>query len=265
MSVLRSKRAIAYSEFERQMAKIHRDLEQRMHALPVRYKKHVCKKLYEPMNRAYDALIMANEQKGRTNAINEKRQKCFATAIESIMEMEKPLMAFCNIRDVKDSSCELIGKEINYEISLIYGAAGWPKEEKPVFFVLRKEKSKRLAFLGKMEELHKYTFAKTAHAPNDCYDSLSTRINDFVTNALYDVHKANEKPPETRAEAEARDKRLKDAIDNLNDMQRPLVGLWVIMDYSEQIMNEWSHMIEEEIKILTGLRKKDSERYKGLK
>lgn len=265
MAVLRSKRTLAYSEFERQMAKIHQDLESRMHALPVRYKKHVCGKLYAPMNRAYDAVILANEQKGHNKAAQEKRQKCLSVAVKNIMAMERPLMAFLNIRDVKDASCELIGKALNFEISLIWGAAGWPTEEMPVFHSLKKEKFARLAFLGKMAALHRYTFEKTAHAPNDCFDSLSTRLDDFATNALYDVVMANDRMPTTRAEAEKRDAYLKDALDNLNAMQRPMVGLWNIMQYSEKIMDEWAGMLDEEITILTGLRSKDRERYKALR
>ena len=68
MGVLRSRRSIAYSEFERHMWKIHINLESRMHALPARYKKHICDKLYTPLSRAYDALIMADEQKGSAAA-----------------------------------------------------------------------------------------------------------------------------------------------------------------------------------------------------
>lgn len=264
MAVLRSRRTTAYSEFERNMGIIHKDLEQRMHALPVRYKKHICKGLYEPMNRAYDAVILANEQKGRGAAQAEKRQRQFTIAIESIMAMEKPLMAFINIRDIKPESCARIGESINREIALIYGAAKWPMEERPVFRIPRKEKFKRLAFLGKMAELHKYTIEKTAHAPNDCFDSLSARIDDFVTTALYDVVLANDKMPETRKEAEARDALLKDAIDNLNAMQRPMLGLWNIAQYSERIMDEWAGLLSEEIRILTGLREADRSRYKGL-
>lgn len=265
MAVLRSKRTLAYSEFERQMAKIHKDLSERMHALPARYKKHVCKKLYEPMNRAYDALILSDEQKGHSKTADEKRQKCFSVAIRNLLAMEKPLMAFENIREVKDTSCQMIGRELNFEISLIWGAAGWPKEEMPVFHSLKKEKFSRLAFLGKMAELHRYTFEKTAHAPNDCFDSLSCRIDDFATNALYDVVMANDRMPTTKAEADKRDAYLKDALDNLNAMQRPMVGLWNIMQYSENIMDEWAGMLDEEIAILNGLRNKDRERYKGLK
>ena len=130
---------------------------------------------------------------------------------------------------------------------------------------LKKEKFKRLAFLGKMAELHRYTFQKTAHAPHDCFDALSIRIDDFVTNALYDVVMANAKEPRTKAEAQTRDAWLKDAIDNLNAMQRPMVGLWNIMQYSEKIMDEWAGMIDEEIRILTGLREADRKRYSGLK
>lgn len=265
MAVLRSQQTLAYSEFERNMGIIHKDLEQRMHALPARYKKHICKRLYEPMNRAYDAVILANEQKGRGACQVQNRQKHFADAIQSIMAMEKPLMAFMNIRDIAPESCVRIGENINREIALIYGAAKWPMEERPMFHVPRKDKFKRLAFLGKMSELHKYTIDKTAHAPNDCFDSLSLRLDDFATNALYAVVMANDKIPETREEADRRDAFLKDAIDNLNAMQRPMLGLWNIVQYSERIMDEWAGLLSEEIRILTGLREADRNRYKGLK
>lgn len=265
MGVLRSRRGIAYSEFERNMSKIHADLENRMHALPARYKKHVCDKLYEPMNRAYNALIISDEQKGPAQAAKDNRQKYFREGITWLMRMEKPLMAFMNIRDVSENGANEIEKALNLEIALIYGAAGWPKEEKPVFHILHKNKFKRLAFLGKMSELHKYTFQKTAHAPNDAFDALSVRIDDFATNALYDVVMANQREPRTREEAQKRDAWLKDAIDNLNGMQRPMVGLWNVMDYSEKIMDEWAGMIDEELRILAGLREADRKRYSGLK
>ena len=275
MAVLRSKRGIAPSEFERNMAKIHRDLESRMHALPARYKKHLCEALYTPMNACYNALIIADEQKGGGPTGKDKRQKYFKAAMTYLMRMEKPLNAFINIRDIKDSVRAGIEKALNFEIALIWGAAGWDDaarraqygimEVKPVFRIFRKDKNKKLAFLGKMAELHKYTFQKTAHAPNSAFDALSRRIDDFATNALYDVNMANLREPTTREEAKTRDAWLKDAIDNLNGMQRPMVGLWNIMDYSETIMDEWSGMIDEELRILTGLRDADRKRYSGLK
>lgn len=264
MGVLRSKRGIAYSEFERNMWKIHMALEQRMHALPVRYKKHVNAKLYEPMNQTYNALIIADEQKGSAPAAKSKRQKYFQIAMYHLMKMEKPLMSFFNVRGVSEEGENQIEKAMNYEIALIWGAAGWEKEEKPVFHVLHKDKFRRLAFLGKMSELHRYTIQRTAHAPNDAFDALSVRIDDYVTNALYAVVMANVREPRTRAEAQRRDAWLKDAIDNLNAMQRPLVGLWNIMQYSETIMDEWAGMIDEELRILTGLREADRKRYSGL-
>ena len=265
MSVLRSKRGLAYSEFERNMSMIHQELEQRMNALPSRYKKHVCQKVYEPMNRAYNALIIADEQKGVAPSGKVKRQQYFKLGLSFLMQMEKPLMAFMNIRDVSENGAEALEKSLNFEIALIYGAADWPKEEKPVFHILHKNKFKKLKFLSKMAELHRFTFQKTAHAPNDCFDALSVRIDDFATNALYDVVMANEREPRTREEAQRRDAFLKDAIDNLNGMQRPMLGLWNVMDYSERIMDEWAGMIDEELRILSGLRESDRKRYSGLK
>ena len=265
MGVLRSRRGLAYSEFERNMWKLHMNLESRMRALPARYKKHVCEKLYGPLNRAYNALIIADEQKGSTGAAKEKRRKYFEAAVKYIMQMEKPLLCFCNIREVSEAGLNDISKAIDREIALIYGAAGWQREEKPVFHTLKKDKFHKLAFLGKMAELHRYTFQKTTHAPTGCFDALSTRIDDFVTNALYAVVMANEKMPETKQEAQRRDAWLKEAIDNLNAMQRPMVGLWNIVEYSEKTMDEWAGMIDEELRILTGLREADRQRYKDLR
>ena len=76
---------------------------------------------------------------------------------------------------------------------------------------------------------------------------------------------ANIREPRTRKEAQTRDEWLKDAIDNLNAMQRPMVGLWNVMQYSEKIMDEWAGMIDEELRILAGLRDADRKRYSGLK
>lgn len=265
MGVLRSRRGIAYSEFERNMEILHKNLADRMHALPARYKKHLCEPLYEPMNRCLNALIIADEQKGSAQAAKEKRQKYFRLGMHHLMRMEKPLIAFCIIRDVSDGGMDEIEKAMNYEIALIYGAAGWNKEGKPVIHLYNREKFKRLAFLHKMAALHRYTFQKTAHAPNDCFDALSARIDQFATNALYAVIMANQREPKNRAEAAIRDAWLKDAIDNLNAMQRPMVGLWNIVEYSENTMDEWAGMIDEEIRILIGLREADRKRYSSLK
>lgn len=130
---------------------------------------------------------------------------------------------------------------------------------------LPKSKIQRLAFLQKMSELHKYTYQKIGHAPNDCKDFISGKIADYIDTALCAVVLANHKIPETRAEADKRAGHLQAAIDSLNAMQRPLLALWNIMEYSENTMDEWAGLLDEELKILEGLKKADQARYKDIR
>jgi len=44
-----------------------------------------------------------------------------------------------------------------------------------------------------------------------------------------------------------------------------MLALWNLMDYSENTMDEWSGLLDEEIRLLEGLKKSDKARYKGLK
>lgn len=263
MSVLRSKRKVAFSEFERQMANICRYTSDRLNAVPSRYRKFLYPKVYNPMNAAYTNLILANEQSARTKRGIEKRAIHFDVALKWVMSMQKPMLALWNIIDVKEESCKQWTEMFNKEIALIFGAAK-KQEVQPMFVALPKSKMQKLVFLGKMAELHKFTYQKIGHAPEHCKDLLSCKIADFIDSALYCVVMANHKIPETKAEAQKRLEYIESAIDNLNGMQRPLLALWNIMDYSEKIMDDWAGLLSEELKILEGLKKADINRYKDL-
>lgn len=264
MSVLRGKRKVAFTEFERQMGVICRVIKDRLNSVPARYRKFINPKLYEPANKAYTAVILANEQSPRTAQGLQRRNALFDTALKSILQMQKPLIAYWNIKDSSEGGIKEVVDMLNREIALIYGVTK-RQEAQPMIVALPKEKMKRLAFLNKMGELHKYTYQKIGHAPNDCKDFISGKIADFVDTALYAVVMANHKIPETKDEAEKREKNLQLAIDSINGMQRPLLALWNIMDYSESVMDEWAGLLDDELKILEGLKTADKARYKTLR
>lgn len=263
MSVLRSKRKVAFSEFERQMAIICRHTNDRLTSVPSRYRKYLYPKIYNPMNAAYTNLILANEQNSRTQRGAEKRAVYFDYAMKNLLSMQKPMIALWNVLDVKEESCKQWADMFNREIALITGVTR-KQEVKEMFVALPKTKIQKLAFLSKMAELHKYTYQKIGHAPEFCKDLLSCKIAEFIDTALYCVVMANHKIPETKTDAKKRSDYIQGAIDNLNGMQRPLLALWNIMDYSENVMDEWAGLLSEELKILEGLKKADNNRYKNL-
>ena len=264
MSVLRSKRKIAFSEFERQMAIICRYTSDRLNSVPSRYRKFLYPKVYNPMNAAYTNLILANEQSARTQKGIEKRAIYFNVALKYVLSMQKPMLSLWNTIDVKEESCKQWADMFNREIALILGAAK-KQEVCKMFVALPKSKIQKLAFLNNMAELHKFTYQKIGHAPEYCKDLLSCKIADFIDAALYCIVMANHKIPETKAEAEKRLEYIQGAIDNLNGMQRPLLALWNIMDYSEKVMDDWAGLLSDEIRILEGLKKADNNRYKNLR
>ena len=44
-----------------------------------------------------------------------------------------------------------------------------------------------------------------------------------------------------------------------------MLSLFTMLEYSENVMREWSRMLAEEIKLLTALQKSDKKRFNNLK
>lgn len=264
MAVLRRKRAVAFSEFERQMGNLCKELKARLNTLPSRYKKFLSRRIYEPANHAYSAVIIANEQNSRDSTGAKRRTAMFVEALGLLSKLQKPLLSYWNLKDSSEGGMKQVADMVNREYALIYGVMG-RKDAPPMIVTLPKRKAKELLFLGKMCELHRYTYQRIGHAPNDCTDFISMQIAEFVDSALCHVVVANHRIPETKEEAERRIQHLTAAVDCLNGMQRPMLALWNLMDYSERIMDEWAGLLDEEIKLLEGLKKADKTRYKDLK
>lgn len=263
MSVHARKRKIAYGEFEHNMRRFCKQLNERLKSVPARYQRYINPKLYNSSNRAYTALIYANEQNGNTEKGKARRNLFFAEALKCIKDLRKPLYAAFNVLDASEGGMQVFVDLLNREVALVCGLMG--KEYKQMFYILPRRKFEKVLFLRKMSELHKYTYEKIGHAPKYCRDTLCEQIADIIDNALYWAVDANQIIPQKKEEAEQRDEELKNAIDSLNTLQRPLLSLWNLMDYSERIMDEWAGLIDEELRLLEGIRRADKTRYKSMK
>lgn len=188
----------------------------------------------------------------------------FKAAVQQLVSLQKPLLAAWNLLGIEEESTARWADMINREIALIWGVTKW-KETQPMIIALPKRKMEKLEFLKTMAELHRFTYMKIGHAPTHCKDTISDRIADFVNTALCEIVLANHKIPETKAEANERAAHIQSAIDSLNGLQRPLLALWLIQDYSENEMDEWAGLIDKELRLLEGLKTADAERYKNLK
>lgn len=265
MSVYVSRRKVAYSEFVFQMIRICDHIDERAKSLPSRYKKFLRPKLYGPMNRAYKAVLRANETYSRTADGMKQRNGYIVEAIRALYALQEPLLALWNIKQAKEGGMVILRDEMNRELALLYGVLKMEMPTKRIE-ILPIGKMERLAFLKKMGELHRYSFQKIGHAPDDCFMYQSQNIESFVSAALADVVLANKKEPENKGEYEDRRKHLQSAVKNLNSLQTPLLSLWNVCfeSLSENVMDEWAGLINEEIALLEGLLKSDEKRFKSL-
>ena len=119
MSVLKRNREIAYTEFERQMCNICKELKARLSTLPVRYHKYLDRKIYEPASRAFEAVIIANEKNAYNDRERQKRDALFHAALADIGKLQKPLLAYWNIKDSKEGGMMQIADMIGREYGLI--------------------------------------------------------------------------------------------------------------------------------------------------
>lgn len=264
MSVHRSRRKVAFTEFERQMISLCRHTDERLRSLPSRYRVYLYPRIYGPVNKAMYHTVLAREVSIKRGDGMRQRIALIDLAIESLREMQKPLMSLWNLIDISESGCEYWVDMVNREFALLYGVAR--KEGKiPMFFALPKRKMERIVFLKKMSDLHKYTYMKLGHAPEYTREHIGRLISEHIDAALFNVMAGNRIIPTTKAEALARERKFNAAIDSLNALQVPLLSLWNIMDYSEATMDEWSGLLDEELRLLEGLKKADRERYKDLR
>ena len=82
-----------------------------------------------------------------------------------------------------------------------------------------------------------------------------------MNDAWYQCVSANRKIPTTKQEVISRQKHISNAISDLHKMNRPMLSLFILMDYSEREMREWADLLTEQIRLLYALQKSDKKRF----
>ncbi len=263
MSVHRSKRKIAFSEFERQAVTLKKHTHERISHVPNRYKKFICPDLYELTGSICRDVIYANEQTASDPQRYALRVQLLHNALDTIQSLQAPLWCFWNLLSYKPSSMQCWVDMLNRESALIIGVL---REERKfnMIKVLPYEQIQKAAFLKKLSELQRYTYGKIAHEPLYLKDYLLDDIKRSVDNAFTSALFGNAKIPETKAEYINRTKHLRHSLDSLNHLQRPLYALWNISQPSENVMVEWSALIDGCITLVHSVIVSDRKRFSSL-
>lgn len=265
MAVLRSKRKISKTEFENTLSNLHRYSMNKTIAIPKRRRKWLCPEIDDKMNKVYSDIMEvstcyipnADEKAEYTSAL-------IRGSIDTLMSLQKPLMIMWNVQKYETKTMAEWSSFIKRELLLLNYLLESEVEIQDMT-ILDWRTINSVNFLRNMSELHRYTHGKVASACMS-YDSTQGKLLiDTVNDAFYYLMLANKKIPTTKKEYLKRKENISNAISCLHKMNRGLLFYYNLMRYSERIMNEWSSMLTQELKMLYALQKSDKSRFNGLK
>lgn len=264
MAVLRSKRQIAKTEFENTFANLYQFTMSQTVAVPKRRRKWLCKELNKIMNLLYREIVEINDyyHPERSKKI-EHVDQTIESAISHLYALEKPLMVMWNVQRYKTDKIARWAELINREIFLLNKIHKCDERTDSVM-ILDWRAIDAAEFLKNMSELHRYTHSKVANAKMDYDDTAGALLVCTVDDAFYCLIQANKRIPTTRKQYEKRREYISQAITCLKELNRHLLSYFNLMQYSERVMNEWSLLLTQELKLLFAIQKSDKKRFGSL-
>lgn len=268
MAVHKSKRNISRFEFEHTFTKFYDYSCSRTSTIAKRRRKWLGYKIENIMNTAFDYIMQTSIRISRRGYPLMTKTELLQRALSLLGDLQKALWVLWNVdvypmkRMIRWSvfANDAI-KMLKYEIQKDDAAFASDVEE---IMILDWEKIRKVAFLDNMSKLHRFTHGKAIHAQNKYDGSTTSILIDLVDEAFYQIICANAKIPKTQQEYKRRQDRLNKAIICLREMNRPLLSYFNTQHYSENVMREWSDMLQQEIKMLIALQKSDKSRFKAL-
>lgn len=121
-----------------------------------------------------------------------------------------------------------------------------------------------MQFLKTARDLQLFTIRKVVGFPKRYTFYVSQPIAAIATRIYEDVKRANSIYPLNKHEAQIRRDYLLNANAELQNLVSQLEVAFELFQFDYKIMQEWMAMVDEEIRLVKALIKKDRERYKGL-
>ena len=237
---------------------------------PMRKRKWLINPIFVYANDILKRVMDISEEMNRKDIIyNDKISKRIENVIaiiDDVKYLQPLLLALWNVESYKFSSMCNFASQINlFQTLIIKTIKGVDYNiESEYICVLNFDRIKTVAFLSNLSELHKYTHGKVCHMKNTLCDNSASLIIELIDSAFSHVIIANSKIPQNKSEYEKRKCHISEAIKNLDELNRPLISCFNVMNYSENTMQQWGNLIDTEIKLLKGLQKSDAERFSNL-
>lgn len=262
MSVLRSHRQVAQTEFENTFSNLYKYSRLQTSKVPKRRQKWICDDITKAMNSIYqDVMAMSDYYDCGILPREEFREKAAARCISNLNSLQKPLLVMWNVSGMETKKMATWLNLINREVELMHE---FSDSESVDFFIIDWHRINELRFLSNMSALHRYVHGKVTNAKNKYDDTEGSLLISLIDDAFYNVMSANRKKPTNQKEYQKRKEAISQAIRDLKALNRPMLFYFNLMKYSERVMKEWSYMLREEIKLLPGVLKSDEKRFGNL-
>lgn len=261
MSVIRSKRHISKFEYENTFTKLYQFSAEQTSRISKRRKKWLCTDIDEIMNNAYNLIMEMNEGYFESDK-EENIAELVNMALDYLLKLEKPLLILWSVQKYKTKTMVTWSNLVCDEINLLYKMID--KKANYRMKILDYNAINKASFLKNMSDFHSYVYGKVINAPMKYDNSSGALLIRLVDDAFYHLIEANKKIPSNQRELKEREEHLSKSISALRKMQRQTLFYFNLMRYSENVLQEWTDYLTQELKLLYALKKSDAERFKNL-
>ncbi len=269
MSILKNKRRLSVYEYEKAFKNFYEYAKIQINKTSKRKQKWICKPVTDILAKIYLLIMELSTGYVSYKEREEWRYNILLSSIKYTEHLQKPLYTFWNCSNTDEKNRQKWCEHINKFQALLYGMLNKNtyyqnnevKKEMKFITYYTHSSIQKAKFLSNMRELHQFSHQKLIHAKKDFDAFESKMIAELVDDAWYHCLEANKKIPETQEEYNERKSHISSAISCLHKMNRPLLSLFFLMEYSEKIMNTWATLLTEEIKLLSALQKADKKRF----
>lgn len=271
MSVLKNNRSLSQYQYEWDFNKMYEYFRIQISKVPRRRTAWISVSLTDVLRRVHSNIMELSTGYVPQKKRAQWKHDLILGALTDLASMQAPLYTFWNIMQTDEHHrktwCECINKEIVLLQGLLRANSQYSEiDEEGVDFIKYYKTSdiSNAKFLQNMKELHKFSHAKVIRAKESFDGFESSTIIELVNDAWFYCISANEKIPETKKELSSRQKHISNAISDLHKMNRPMLSLFVLMNYSENEMREWADLLNEQLRLLYALQKSDKNRFSKL-
>lgn len=264
MSVLASKRTLSRHEYVNTFLELYSFTSERLDKVSKRRYKWICEPIAHKMNKIFNMIMQVNNDYFEYGIKLIDKQSMAHLIINSLIDLQKPLFAMWNIEKYETRKMVNWVNYINKEINYIARLGDIPYKDTERVFILDYNAIEEADFLKVMSELHRTIYSKSISLKESLRSTRGTLLMDLADEALYRVCHANLCFPQNKEMYERRKEDISIALDCLREMQQPMMALFHIMNYSENVMIEIVSLLDTETKLLNGLLKSDAKRFGNL-